>query len=616
MQSLVTSLSQECQAYDYSTRHKPQTQFPLSQRRVRKGRRSTAVFRLPEELSTDFRTPQGTMEHHARESAPRSGNARDHQCSLGDEIDSVASLDEEAGSGDEAERLEFAKKEDCAVWYLRILCFLSFGVFAIAMIFLVFVKLSKREQQDFDHGFDVSAAKLISTIDRVAKARFGQITHFANDITSHAEFTKKKSNITWPMVTLPNFEFRARETARLSDVISIYMFTRVSGEQKDDFLAYTQEEKGWIDQSIAYNTGVEIEDLNFTFPLGEDLITRIGAGQYAPFDFENASAPGYFGWQSYPMRKGATLLRNIPEGAGEGTAVAHVIATHQPAFNKSFHFMDLSPNTTNRRREAFQEYLQLYEGLEYEEDPALNAYYPVYDKILGDNREVVAVLLVGIYWRSYFVNIFAPGNPAIQIVLENSHNQSYTYVVEGSSASFVGVGDLHDETFSNKKMSYDITSLPENAVGSDSAPFCTYTIHVYPTKQVEQFYKTRAPLTFALSMASVFFLTSIFFLLYDLCVGLRQAKVLKRAQQAGSLVQNLFPTDVRKRLYQEQEVKEQQHEEEQQKPMWALKKRKNSGVDKVADADSSTAIAKGYPECTVLFADLKGFTNWSASRTP
>ena len=117
-------------------------------------------------------------------------------------------------------------------------------------------------------------------------------------------------------------------------------------------------------------------------------------------------------------------------------------------------------------------------------------------------------------------------------------------------------------------------------------------------------------------MASVFFLTSIFFLLYDLCVGLRQAKVLKRAQQAGSLVQNLFPTDVRKRLYQEQEVKEQQHEEEQQKPMWALKKRKNSGVDKVADADSSTAIAKGYPECTVLFADLKGFTNWSASRTP
>ena len=531
-----------------------------------------------------------------------------------DNASSCASDEVSDSNLNESEKLELAKQEDRAVWYLRILCFIFLGAFALGVILPVYTKSRQREQRDFDVAFDVSAGKVISTVSRVVDARFGQIKNFANDITSHAEYVKKKTNATWPAVTLPDFEFRAKETARLSDVISIFMFTRVEPATKAAFLAHTQEEKGWIDESIAFNTGVPVDELNFTFPLFDDLKDRNDTTrEWHPIEWEDfPHGFDYFAWQSYPMRKKATLLREIPGRSGNGTAAEYVIATHRPALPESFDFWN-QEDEDNPRRVGFGEYLQFYDGLDYEEDPAVNAYYPVFDRLYGEDKEVVAMLLVGIYWRSYFVNIFSPGTPAMHIVMENSCNQTYTYVVQGSNASFIGHGDLHEEAYSYKKRTFEITSPAEGSV-EESDAVCYYSIHVYPTSEMESFYKTRNPLTFAMSLAAVFLLTSIVFLLYDFCVGRRQAKVLKSARQSGSLVKNLFPEEVRDRLYQEQEAKSQ---EEQQKATWSkLPRLGNHENGETAGADTSSAIATLYPECSVVFADLKGFTNWSSSRTP
>ena len=84
----------------------------------------------------------------------------------------------------------------------------------------------------------------------------------------------------------------------------------------------------------------------------------------------------------------------------------------------------------------------------------------------------------------------------------------------------------------------------------------------------------------------------------------RQKIVMKSAEQSGKLVSSLYPKEVREKLYEEQEraLKDSN-----------VKKTFNS---KAIEAGSKAAIAQLYPNATIIFADLVGFTKWSATRTP
>jgi len=93
---------------------------------------------------------------------------------------------------------------------------------------------------------------------------------------------------------------------------------------------------------------------------------------------------------------------------------------------------------------------------------------------------------------------------------------------------------------------------------------------------------------------------------YDSTVEKRQQKVLKQAQQSAALVRSLFPEEVRDQIYREQE---QARHAEERTSEWKSPT-KTFGVDK------SKAIATLHPECTILFADISGFTQWSSTRTP
>ena len=87
---------------------------------------------------------------------------------------------------------------------------------------------------------------------------------------------------------------------------------------------------------------------------------------------------------------------------------------------------------------------------------------------------------------------------------------------------------------------------------------CTKTMRIYPSHTMEDEYRTSSPLVATIVAAFIFLFTTLVFLVYDCIVARRQKIVLGRALASGAIVNSLFPEKVRKELYRERQVEQEQ----------------------------------------------------------
>jgi Adenylate and Guanylate cyclase catalytic domain len=175
------------------------------------------------------------------------------------------------------------------------------------------------------------------------------------------------------------------------------------------------------------------------------------------------------------------------------------------------------------------------------------------------------------------------------------------------------VGDHHERKYDHLGLSnnlYDLSKLSNHSSRYTGAPldeeYCPFTLHLYPSDKMASEYKTNHPFIFSLTAAMIFLFTALVFFVYDVTVERRQKSVMRTAVHSSAIVSSLFPSSVRDQLY----------------PV-AQENAQHDGFGKGASLDgdgetyfSGSAIAQAYPDTTVLFADIAGFTAWSSSRQP
>jgi hypothetical protein len=119
---------------------------------------------------------------------------------------------------------------------------------------------------------------------------------------------------------------------------------------------------------------------------------------------------------------------------------------------------------------------------------------------------------------------------------------------------------------------------------------------------------TNHALIFMIVTLLSFAVLAVIFVTYDFKVERRQKKVLSSAVRSSEIVSSLFPSSVHDQLYPTHVSSDRRTMQ-----MWPIQ-------EEHENRESVTAvggpIAKLYPETTVMFADIKGFTQWSASREP
>jgi hypothetical protein len=246
----------------------------------------------------------------------------------------------------------------------------------------------------------------------------------------------------------------------------------------------------------------------------------------------------------------------------------------------------------------------------YEGDPISNIQLPV-AKSFDDNM-TVAVISVTIHWASYFDDILPLNAKDITVVIDDPCSQPSTLVVRGNNVIFVGKGDHHETRFNQYVTNSSWNTLDVIQDGTVSglpylSSYCPPSIMIYPTTTYTEQFNTKQPVYMTLTVALVFVFAISVFIAYDRLVERRQKIVLTKALRSTAIVTSLFPQNIAERLMQQQAT-----DEKNRKTMNNNQRLRSFVANGENNLDISSApIADLFPNATVFFADIAGFTAWS-----
>jgi hypothetical protein len=339
---------------------------------------------------------------------------------------------------------------------------------------------------------------------------------------------------------------------------------------------------------------------------GGEKIADLGPGPYLPL------------WQMSPVLEGGDGMNEnwIRTHGGAGATLSFVTGSVLIGDFMTAPSGDM--NSENHETSFFALLLSTAEqkAVTYKGDPMSQVFFPIFDSF-DEGRSSVAIMVAWINWMSYFKNLLPKNMRGIVLVLRDSCGGEYTFVINGEEVESSGVGDMHDLLYDDMKKSTSFASVKNIADGTKhglplNQEHCSILLDVYPSEAFYNVYISNKPIIITFAVAVIFMFTACMFLYYDRLVERRQALILMRAEQTSAIVSSLFPENVRDRLMEvgTNDAKNK----DSVAPNQRLRSFLNSGAEE--DDMDLQPIADLFPNCTVLFADISGFTAWSSSREP
>jgi hypothetical protein len=197
------------------------------------------------------------------------------------------------------------------------------------------------------------------------------------------------------------------------------------------------------------------------------------------------------------------------------------------------------------------------------------------------------------------------------------------------------------------KLSSSDSSFPLAWNITHTGSFRGYFLYIYPTESFESVFVTNNPMIYSIVIASIFVFALVMFAIYDFFVERRQKRVLNEAMKFNSIINSLFPRNVRQRLFprlvanssagQEDSLSQRRRRSfkgpSENHPSSVFVEPAKSRLRRFLRQKETTndqcfilnrqhpyryddPIADLFPDCTIMFADISGFTAWSSEREP
>lgn len=214
----------------------------------------------------------------------------------------------------------------------------------------------------------------------------------------------------------------------------------------------------------------------------------------------------------------------------------------------------------------------------------------------GRDQDVVGIVLALTSFRNLLTRLVPEGTNGIYAVITGNEacERNMTFILNGPIGVFLGYEDLH-EGLDEYERTIDM-ELYNNAT---SDALCRHQLHIYPSVAYIESYNTSRALFFTITVALAFFITTLLFVVYERLVTRRE----RTKNAALKLISSLFPQGVHDKVLKGAQ------------DSGGTSGNKNNSSN-VGGVDSRNLIASFYPNTTILFADIEGFTAWSSTREP
>lgn len=575
-----------------------------------------------------------------------------------------------------------ANKESQRVFKLRLLVLTALILVTVAVTLLLWFTTTRAEEEDFQTNFEGAATKLIESFEEIVAQKLNAIGGFGVSLTSYAMDQKRQQlrektttftttfaddNTTtttqqeppvWPFVTAPNFQPLAQTARSLSDALFLCVVPIVEPAQKEQWNQYAQDNKWWIAQGAKYQNEVGLDLISMIVDIEGDNLKYDGTGSH---DFDMAEAepnlpyramtfsdsvadeiwfyhedPWYAAkdpgvdtmfpmWQSSPLivppSGEMTVNFNMAYLPWYADHLKQAVQTSQTTIGG----MLMAPRgnvTTDHLNTAFFSFILSYaagELVPYQGDPFSSVFVPIFDSFGRDKKTVGAIYTV-IQWASYFKDVLPASSPPVRVVLENSCEGRFTFLVSEEAVLPVGQGDFHHAKYSHlgRKGGFDNLS---KKLKTGSIPLnediCKYTMTVYPTEEFEKTYTSSMPTIITLAVGVAFLVAFLLFWIYNRMVDQRQTLVMDTAENTTAIVSSLFPAQIKDRLMNEYKTSNHQGgtgSNNSTNSNGALKL--TAHTPGVGGTPIEKPLADLFLETTLVFADVSGFSGWSSVREP
>lgn len=530
--------------------------------------------------------------------------------------------------------------------------------------------LKHEEQQEFERSFDSTAKTVVEAAQAKAKALQNSLELLGDLITA---YTLDASGTEWPFVTLPHFEERVaplRESSSSLEMLGFLPLVRTM--QREWWEGYAVEQQGWILESHQLYEPATItneQEMNnnsnqSSSSMSEALLPGASVQEWYSISPQISSFTGQQ-YESNPQRGPyAPLWQISPPPPFEETAMINTDLLLDETLRVLFESLLLQQEASNNATSVVvSTVLQrpiysatttpIMKSIGQDEStqqptaattgPRSVLLHPIHESY--NHRGDIQAFAMGVFqWKDFFSELLPDELNGVDVVLYNPCRSSptneqesfHTFRIEGREATYLGPGDFHQAKHTKSCQEAVLTAFESRVKRENSTEpmaSCNYELRVFPSEEYRVALKSNGPAIFTAVVAAVFLATGMVFWLYISLVGSRQNKVMALAMSTSVIVASLFPTAVRDQILQnaKEEVQLRKSDKSHKSSHLRGSSRLNASKrGRRASLSMSTKsqppqrqgppttkpIANLFPEATVLFADIVGFTAWSSSREP
>jgi Adenylate and Guanylate cyclase catalytic domain len=435
---------------------------------------------------------------------------------------------------------------------------------------------------------------------------FALVTQLANTITSATVMM----NASFPNVTVRDFETIGGFLDGMGGIMSANMAPLIKSEEIEQWEEYSVQNQWWIQVSKHLKEIEEFhqDSLHGTIQDHEhDRRVLQEEEKISPtlFGWENGSRVAVSGspgevhaplWQLSPPDV-ATVNTDILQDSFVATLFEEVKAMNRSVLSRATPITDLFGYLFDPE----EEYLK--------PNPFAFILQPVFDTY-EDNKTMVALLIAVTSYENLLDKLLPDGSRGILCVIRDGCGTDISYVLNGREATFLGYGDFHDPAYDAYKANTTMELYANVTEG-----LCIHTLEIYPTVTIQDSYKTNKPAVYTSIVVMAFVLTSILLIVYDRMVTRRQEKTMVSAIRSGKLVASLFPSTVVDRVMEDAHAGEGNKKPSMMSETSKQATSIDSGENQVGFF-KTRPIADFFPQCTIIFADIAGFTSWASTRQP